>query len=141
MKRIVVLTGAGISKESGIDTFRDLDGLWKKHKIEEVATPEGWKKNPQLVLDFYNERRKKLQEAEPNEAHKILAELTEKYNINIITQNVDNLHERAGSKNVLHLHGELNKVRGEKDNNILPDTHELTAENNFEINVGERIYL
>ena len=110
-KRIVVLTGAGISKESGIDTFRDSDGMWGKYDIKEVATPEGWEKNPQLVLDFYNERRKKLQEVEPNEAHQILVELTEKYNVNIITQNVDNLHEKAGIKSVLHIHGELNKIR------------------------------
>jgi len=110
-KKLVVLSGAGISAESGIKTFRDSDGLWEGHNVMDVATPEGWKKNPELVLDFYNQRRKQLQTVEPNPAHKILAELENHFEVCIITQNVDDLHERAGSTNVLHLHGELLKVR------------------------------
>ncbi|MBG0781554.1 MAG: NAD-dependent deacylase [Bacteroidales bacterium] len=114
MKQIVVLTGAGISAESGIKTFRDDDGLWQNHHFEKLATPEAWASNPQLVLDFYNARRKQLLECEPNEAHKALVKLESQYEVHIITQNVDDLHERAGSKNVLHLHGELRKVRSTK---------------------------
>ncbi|MDB5226800.1 MAG: Silent information regulator protein Sir2 [Bacteroidota bacterium] len=110
-KNIVVLTGAGISAESGIKTFRDSDGLWENHRIEDVATFDAWERNKNLVLDFYNQRRKQLLECEPNVAHKLLVELEKKYDVHIITQNVDDLHERAGSKNVLHLHGELFKVR------------------------------
>ena len=111
MQNIVILTGAGISAESGLKTFRDMDGLWENYAIEEVATPEGWAKNPQLVLDFYNQRRKQLMEAEPNAGHRGLVELEKHFGVFIITQNVDNLHERAGSGNVLHLHGELMKSR------------------------------
>ena len=107
----VVLTGAGISAESGIPTFRAEDGLWAGHKIEEVCTPEALKKNRAKVLEFYNERRRNAQAAEPNEAHLALVELEKAYEVHIITQNVDDLHERAGSTNVLHLHGELNKAR------------------------------
>ena len=110
-KKLVVLTGAGISAESGIKTFRDADGLWEGHNVMDVATPEGWNKNPELVLDFYNQRRKQLHEVQPNLGHKILAELENDFEVHIITQNVDNLHEKAGSSNVLHLHGELLKVR------------------------------
>lgn len=110
-KKIVVLSGAGISAESGIKTFRDSNGLWENHRVEDVASPEGFAKNPQLVLDFYNARRRQLKEVEPNEAHKILAELEKDFDIEIITQNVDDLHERAGSTKVLHLHGELRKAR------------------------------
>jgi NAD-dependent deacetylase len=110
-KKLVVLTGAGISAESGIKTFRDADGLWEGHNVMDVATPEGWQKNPELVLDFYNQRRKQLHEVQPNLGHKILAELENDFDVFIITQNVDNLHEKAGSSNVLHLHGELLKVR------------------------------
>lgn len=117
MKKIVVLTGAGMSAESGISTFRDSNGLWENHDIMEVASPEGWKKNPALVLDFYNKRRAQLKDVKPNKGHEILAELEQNFNIQIITQNVDNLHERAGSKNILHLHGELVKVRGEFSEN------------------------
>lgn len=113
MKKIVVLTGAGMSAESGISTFRDSNGLWENHDIMEVASPEGWKKNPVLVLDFYNKRRAQLKEVKPNKGHEILAELEQNFNVQIITQNVDNLHEKAGSSNILHLHGELVKVRGE----------------------------
>jgi len=109
--KMVVLTGAGISAESGIKTFRDADGLWEGHDVLEVATPQGWQKNPELVLDFYNQRRRQLLLVEPNNAHKGLVQLETKYEINIVTQNVDDLHERAGSQNVLHLHGELLKVR------------------------------
>ncbi|EPR73560.1 NAD-dependent protein deacetylase of SIR2 family [Winogradskyella psychrotolerans RS-3] len=111
MKHIVVLTGAGMSAESGIKTFRDADGLWEGHDVMEVATPEGFKRNPELVLNFYNERRKQLKEVEPNQAHKDLAALENNYKVSIITQNVDDLHERTGSSNVIHLHGELRKIR------------------------------
>lgn len=117
MKKLVVLTGAGMSAESGISTFRDSNGLWKNHDIMEVASPQGWKKNPALVLDFYNKRRAQLKEVAPNEGHIILAELEAFFDVQIITQNVDNLHERAGSTNILHLHGELTKVRGEFSEN------------------------
>jgi NAD-dependent deacetylase len=117
MKKIVVLTGAGMSAESGISTFRDSNGLWENHDIMEVASPEGWKKNPALVLDFYNKRRAQLKEVKPNKGHEILAELERVFEVQIITQNVDNLHEKAGSSNILHLHGELVKVRGEFSDN------------------------
>ncbi|MFZ2900712.1 MAG: NAD-dependent deacylase [Saprospiraceae bacterium] len=111
MKKIVVLTGAGISAESGIPTFRDANGLWENHRIEDVATPEAWERNPQLVLEFYNYRRRKLREVKPNDGHLALVDLELKYNVSIVTQNVDDLHERAGSKHIVHLHGELLKVR------------------------------
>ena len=106
-----------MSAESGISTFRDSNGLWENHDIMEVASPEGWKKNPALVLDFYNKRRAQLKEVKPNKGHEILAELEKNFDVQIITQNVDNLHEKAGSSNVLHLHGELVKVRGEFSEN------------------------
>jgi len=115
MKRLVVLTGAGISAESGIKTFRDADGLWNNYRIEEVASPVAWERDPELVLDFYNMRRKQLYEVEPNAAHVALAELEKEFDVEIITQNVDDLHERAGSTKVLHLHGELKKVRSTAD--------------------------
>jgi NAD-dependent deacetylase len=105
MKHIVILTGAGISAESGLKTFRDSDGLWEGYNIEDVATPQAWQRNPQLVQDFYNQRRKAVLEAKPNAAHYALARLEEKYKVTIITQNIDDLHERAGSTNVVHLHG------------------------------------
>jgi NAD-dependent deacetylase len=124
MKNIVVLTGAGMSAESGINTFRDSNGLWENHKIEEVATPEGWEKNPALVLDFYNKRRAQLKEVIPNKGHELLSELQNFFEVDIITQNVDDLHERAGSKNILHLHGELTKVRSVKDENYILEWHE-----------------
>ena len=111
MKRIAVLTGAGISAESGIKTFRDSNGLWEDHDVMEVASPQGWTKNRKLVLDFYNARRAQLKECQPNQGHMDLVKLEEKFHVDIITQNVDNLHEKAGSKNILHLHGELTKVR------------------------------
>ncbi|TXE10711.1 NAD-dependent deacylase [Gelidibacter salicanalis] len=111
MKHIVVLTGAGISAESGLKTFRDADGLWEGHNVMDVATPEGFKNNPELVLEFYNQRRRQLLEVQPNSAHRDLAALETDYKVTIITQNVDDLHERAGSSNVVHLHGELLKAR------------------------------
>jgi NAD-dependent deacetylase len=120
-KKLVVLTGAGISAESGIKTFRDADGLWEGHNVMDVATPEGWNRNPELVLDFYNQRRKQLHEVQPNLGHQILAELEKDFDLTIITQNVDNLHEKAGSSNVLHLHGELLKVRSTKNPNYILD--------------------
>lgn len=113
MKKIVVFSGAGISAESGIKTYRDSDGLWENHKVTEVATPEAWAKDPAMVLRFYNERRDQIREAQPNAAHKALVQLEEKYDTWIVTQNIDDLHERAGSKKILHLHGEINKVRSE----------------------------
>ncbi|GGF12787.1 SIR2 family NAD-dependent protein deacylase [Flavobacterium limi] len=120
-KKLVVLTGAGISAESGIKTFRDSDGLWEGHDVMEVATPEGWQKNQELVLDFYNKRRQQLKEVEPNLGHIILAELEKDFDVYIITQNVDDLHERAGSSKVLHLHGELLKVRSTKNRDLILD--------------------
>lgn len=120
-KKLVVLTGAGISAESGIKTFRDHDGLWEGYKIEDVATPEAWKKDPQLVLDFYNMRRKNVADAEPNQAHLILASLEQYFNVQIITQNVDDLHERANSSQVVHLHGEIFKMRSEKDDTLISE--------------------
>lgn len=121
MKKVVVLTGAGISAESGIKTFRDANGLWEGHDVMEVATPMGWEKNQELVLDFYNQRRRQLKEVEPNAGHLALRELEKKYEVHIITQNVDDLHERAGSKNVIHLHGELKKVRSTFDEDLILD--------------------
>lgn len=120
-KKLVVLTGAGISAESGIKTFRDADGLWEGHDVMEVASPEGWRKNQELVLDFYNQRRRQLHEVKPNIGHITLAELENDYDVTIITQNVDNLHEKAGSTTVLHLHGELVKVRSTADENDILD--------------------
>ena len=114
-KKIVVLTGAGISAESGVKTFRDADGLWEGHDIEQVATPYGFNKNPELVLNFYNGLRKQLKDVQPNPAHLLLAELEKDYNVVVITQNVDDLHEMAGSTNVIHLHGELKKVCSSAD--------------------------
>lgn len=120
-KNIVVLSGAGISAESGISTFRDNNGLWKNYRFEEVASPEAWKINPALVLEFYNVRRKNLFESEPNPGHYALVKLESAFNVKIITQNVDDLHERAGSSNVLHLHGELKKARSTGDPELIYD--------------------
>ena len=114
-QHIVVLTGAGISAESGLKTFRDSDGLWMGHNIEDVATPRAFKKNPQLVLDFYNMRRREVKAVKPNSAHEALAKLEERFEVSIITQNIDDLHERGGSSRVLHLHGEIFKMRGSVD--------------------------
>ncbi len=124
MKKIVVLTGAGISAESGISTFRDSNGLWENHDIMEVASPEGWRNNPGLVLNFYNLRRRQLKEVQPNSAHYFLKELEEKYEVVVITQNVDDLHERAGSSHIIHLHGELRKARSEKNEDLVLDWEE-----------------
>lgn len=121
MKNIVVLTGAGISAESGLKTFRDSNGLWEGHDVMEVATPEGFQKNPELVLEFYNQRRRQLLTVEPNAAHKALTDLETHFNVDIVTQNVDDLHERGGSSNVLHLHGELLKARSVNTENEIFD--------------------
>ena len=136
MKKIVVLTGAGMSAESGISTFRDSGGLWEKYPVEQVATPEGYAANPKLVLDFYNDRRKQLLKVEPNLGHRILAELEKDFDVTVITQNVDNLHERAGSKNVIHLHGELTKVTSSHQPNEPKYIKELLPEN-FEVKIGD----
>ena len=112
-KKLVVLTGAGVSAESGISTFRDSDGLWENHRVEDVASIEGWYRNPEQVLDFYNHRRAQLPAVKPNAAHLAIASLEENYSVTVVTQNVDNLHERAGSTKIIHLHGELTKVRPE----------------------------
>ena len=119
MKKLIVLTGAGISAESGLATFRDSGGLWEGHKVEDVATPEGWERDPTLVLDFYNERRKSALKAKPNQAHIILAELEKEFDVIIITQNVDDLHERAGSSKVIHLHGKLFESRSTVDSTLI----------------------
>ena len=129
-KNLVVLSGAGISAESGIKTFRDSNGLWENHRVEDVASPEGFAKNLQLVLDFYNARRRQLKEVEPNDAHRILAEIENEFSVNIITQNVDDLHEKAGSTQVLHLHGELMKARP-----VNSETQIVSWEN--DLNVGD----
>jgi len=120
-KKLVVFTGAGISAESGIKTFRDSGGLWEEYQIEDVATFDAWIKNQALVLDFYNQRRRQVADAKPNAAHMMVAELQKDFDVQVITQNVDNLHERAGSKNVLHLHGELMKARSTVDSNLIYD--------------------
>ncbi len=130
-KKLVVLTGAGISAESGLKTFRDSDGLWEGFDVTEVATPRGWKKNPALVLDFYNLRRVNVKEAEPNAAHFGLAALEADFDVHIITQNIDDLHERAGSTKILHLHGEIFKMRSEKDESLV---YEITGD----INLGDK---
>ncbi len=135
MQKIVVFTGAGVSAESGIKTFRDHDGLWENHKISEVATPDAWKKNPKLVLDFYNERRKQLLSAKPNQAHKIISQLQEKYDVEVVTQNIDNLHEKAGSKKVIHLHGELMKCRSTVNPNLI---YTLKS---WKLNIGDKCEL
>ncbi len=132
MKKIVVLSGAGMSAESGLKTFRDDGGLWREYRFTDLATPEAWHQNPQLVLDFYNERRKQLFEVEPNDGHKALVELEKHFDVSIITQNVDDLHERAGSKKVLHLHGELKKVRSTSDPSLV---YELK---HWELKLGDK---
>lgn len=134
MKKIVVLTGAGMSAESGISTFRDSDGLWEKYKVEDVATPEAFSRMPEVVLDFYNQRRRQLLTCEPNEGHYGLAALEKDFDVQIITQNVDNLHERAGSTRVLHLHGELMKACSVND---LDTAYDLSPENP-DINWGDK---
>ena len=126
MKKLVILTGAGMSAESGISTFRDSDGLWEKYRVEDVATPEGFAANPKLVLDFYNQRRRELLNTKPNAGHLGLAALEKDFDVRIITQNIDNLHERAGSSHVIHLHGELMKACSVRD---LDTTYNLSPEN------------
>ena len=123
-KNLVVLTGAGISAESGLKTFRDSDGLWEGYNIEDVATPGAWKRNPQLVLEFYNFRRKNVIEAQPNSAHYALAQLEDLFDVTIITQNIDDLHERAGSTRIVHLHGEILKMRSERNEDLIYDIRE-----------------
>ena len=120
-KKIVILTGAGISAESGISTFRDSDGLWEQYRVEDVATPEGYNRNPQLVLDFYNNMRRSLFTKEPNEGHRQLVRLEEYFDVTVVTQNIDNLHERAGSRKVIHLHGELTKGRSVNNPDLIVD--------------------
>ncbi|MFM9403710.1 SIR2 family NAD-dependent protein deacylase [Myroides odoratimimus] len=133
-KKLVVLSGAGMSAESGIKTFRDTDGLWEGHDVMQVASPEGWQQNKELVLQFYNDRRRQLLSCQPNKAHYILAQLEQYYNVSIITQNVDDLHERAGSNNIIHLHGELLKVRSEQDEKLIyPWTTDLLANDSNEL--------
>ena len=133
-KKLVVLTGAGMSAESGISTFRDSDGLWEKHRVEDVATPEGFAANPELVLNFYNQRRRELLQTKPNAGHIGLAQLEKDFDVSIITQNVDNLHERAGSSNVIHLHGELMKACSVRD----PDTTYDLSPDNPDIHLGDK---
>ena len=129
-KNIVVLTGAGVSAESGVSTFRDSDGLWEQHKVEDVASIDGWYRNPALVLEFYNARRAQLANVKPNAAHRAIAELENEYDVTVVTQNVDNLHERAGSTRIIHLHGELTKVRPE---NCCNDRDGFSEETVFDI--------
>ena len=130
MDKLVILTGAGMSAESGIKTFRDDDGLWEGHDVMEVASPQGWRKNPELVLDFYNQRRRQLHEVEPNSGHEALSALEDIFNTTVVTQNVDDLHERGGSSNVLHLHGELFKVRSTQHPELVYDWKE-------DLNIGD----
>lgn len=136
MKKLVVLTGAGMSAESGISTFRDSGGLWEQYSVEEVATPEGYAANPKLVIDFYNARRKQLLEVVPNRGHELLAGLERDFKVTVVTQNVDNLHERAGSTNVIHLHGELTKVTSSRNPNNPRCIRELTPEQ-YEVKMGD----
>jgi len=131
-KHIVIFSGAGISAESGISTFRDNGGLWDKYDVKEVATPDAWRNNPKLVLQFYNERRKQVLEAVPNAAHKAIVELEKKFDVTVITQNVDDLHERAGSKKVIHLHGEIRKSRSTYDPSL------IYTIKGWELNPGDR---
>ena len=136
MKNLVVLSGAGMSAESGISTFRDAGGLWDRYPVEQVATPEGYARDPELVTHFYNERRKQLLEVEPNRGHELLAELEKDFRVTIVTQNIDNLHERAGSSHIIHLHGELTKVCSSRDPNNPHYIKELTPEE-FEVKIGD----
>ena len=133
-KKLVVLSGAGISAESGLSTFRDTGGLWAQYRIEDVATPEAWRRNQKLVLDFYNQRRREVMNAQPNAAHKALAELEDHFDVTVITQNIDDLHERGGSKKILHLHGEIMKSRSSAD-------YQLLYECRGEIHVGDKCEL
>lgn len=132
-QKISVFTGAGISAESGLGTFRDSGGLWEKFKIEEVATPEAWNKNPEMVTEFYNMRRKQCYESKPNPAHFAIAQLEEKFVVEVITQNIDDLHERAGSSNIVHLHGEINKVKSSGPN----AEREYFIQKDWEVKIGD----
>ena len=131
MHKMVVLTGAGVSQESGIPTFRDANGLWEGYRVEDVASPEGWNKNPEVVLDFYNQRRKKAREVVPNRGHEIIAEFQDHFEVVVITQNVDDLHERAGSKHVIHLHGSLFEARSTVDESLV---YPISG---WELNIGD----
>ena len=137
MKNLVVLSGAGMSAESGISTFRDAGGLWDKYPVEQVATPEGYARDPELVINFYNERRKQLLDVKPNRGHELLAGLEKYFNVTVITQNVDNLHERAGSTQIVHLHGEVTKVCSSRDPNNPHYIKELQPEE-YEVRMGDR---
>ena len=137
MKNLVVLSGAGMSAESGISTFRDAGGLWDKYPVEQVATPEGYARDPELVINFYNERRKQLLDVKPNRGPELLAGLEKYFNVTVITQNVDNLHERAGSTHIVHLHGELTKVCSSRDPNNPHYIKELQPEE-YEVRMGDR---
>ena len=134
MKRVAVFTGAGVSAESGLNTFRDSGGLWEEYEVEKVATPEAWQRDPELVLTFYNKRRQQVLNAQPNDAHKAIARLEANYHVEVITQNIDDLHERAGSSNVLHLHGEIMKARSTASERLLYKVDE-------EIRLGDRCEL
>lgn len=141
-KKIVVLTGAGISAESGLDTFRDSDGLWEGHDVMDVASPEGWQKDPKLVLDFYNQRRRQLLKVSPNLGHLALAKLAQYHDVVIVTQNVDDLHERAGSSKVLHLHGELLKSQSSKDSlYVYPCLEDIRLGDKCELNSQLRPFI
>ena len=133
MQKIVVLSGAGISAESGLGTFRDNGGLWEKYNIEDVATPQAWNKNPQLVTEFYNMRRKQAYEAKPNKGHQVIADLEKDFDVTIITQNIDDLHERAGSSKVIHLHGEISKVKSSGPNS----ESKYYPQDNWEVKMGD----
>ena len=136
MKKLVILTGAGMSAESGISTFRDSGGLWEQYPVEQVATPEGYRANPKLVIDFYNTRRKELLKVKPNRGHELIASLEPYFDVTVITQNVDNLHERAGSSRVIHLHGELTKVTSSREPNNPAYIRELKPEE-YEVKMGD----
>ena len=137
MKNLVILSGAGMSAESGISTFRDAGGLWDKYPVEQVATPEGYARDPELVVRFYNERRNQLKEVKPNRGHELLADLEKDFNVTVITQNIDNLHERAGSSHVIHLHGELTKVCSSRDPNNPQYIKELKP-GEYEVKIGDK---
>lgn len=137
MKNFVVLSGAGISAESGISTFRDSGGLWEQYSVEDVCTPEGWYKDPELVLNFYNARRKQLLDVKPNHAHEMVAELEKYYHVTVITQNVDNLHEQAGSTDIIHLHGELTKVTSSRNPNDRRCIRQLSPEE-YDTRIGDK---
>lgn len=136
MKKLVILTGAGMSAESGISTFRDAGGLWDQYPVEQVATPEGYAANPKLVTEFYNERRKQLLDVKPNRGHELVAEMEKYFDVTVITQNVDNLHERAGSSHVIHLHGELTKVTSSREPDNPAYIKELKPEE-YEVHIGD----